>query len=92
MKTVQAFQAFDGSLHLTEDECRKHNMRDLPSALSGLTREQVQDAMDGKDHALGDAIEAAAAKCKAKRIERGDLRRKPNKSPVAPQPPVTNET
>ncbi len=88
---VEAYQALDGSLFLSEADCLAHNLKDPKKALVGLTEDQVAAMLDRTDVARADALEAAARIVTKKRLDAGERRRAPKGSIVtqdtaAPRP------
>ncbi len=88
MKTVTAYQAFDGQRFDSESECKTHEGGLSHMRLVGLTAEDIEDAISRANVDLADAIEAVGAKIARARRESGDLRRerkgKIQEPPVAP--------
>lgn len=82
---VEAYQALDGSLFLSEAECLAHNLKDPKKALVGLTEEQVAAMLDRTDVARADALEAAARIVTKKRLDAGERRRAPKAAAEATQ-------
>lgn len=72
---VEAYQALDGSLFLSEAECLAHNLKDPKKAVSGRSEEEVQSAMDRTDVALANAFEAIGKIITKKRLASGERRR-----------------
>lgn len=88
---VEAYQALDGSLFLSEAECLAHNLKDPKKALAGRTEEEIEAAMNRTNIALADALEAAARVSTKNRLAAGERRRAPKGSKVtqdtaAPRP------
>ena len=75
MKQITAFQAFDGTLHATEEDCRAHEFKDPKQALVGLTVADIEKALTRDDVARADAIENLAYEIRKKRLAAGEKRR-----------------
>ena len=93
MKAITKFEAFDGEVFPTQEECIAHEASCVQMRLIGLTGDQVEAAIKREDVDLADAIEAVGAKIARARRESGDLRRirksggEPVGIPLAPGSP-----
>jgi hypothetical protein len=88
MKTVTAYQAFDGAQFSTEAECKAHEGGLSHMRLVGLTIEQVEAGIARTDVELADALETVGARVRRTRIAGGEFKRerkgKTQEPPLAP--------
>ncbi len=61
MRTIQIFEAFDGTRFEERADCERHEAENIDLRLVGLTIEQVRAALDLTDAELAHAIEQIAA-------------------------------
>jgi hypothetical protein len=79
MKTVQVtmYEAFDTTLHPSEQKCRDYEDERLHQRLAGLTEDQVRAALDRTDASLADALERAGLRIRNARRKAGEFKRPP---------------
>jgi hypothetical protein len=92
MKAITKFEAFDGEVFPTQEECLAHEASCVQMRLIGLTGDQIEAAIKREDPELANAIEAVGVKIARARRESGELRRarktsEPRGTPLAPGSP-----